>query len=167
MTIGLAIIDVQKQFLPEDVLRSILHVNDSLQIINYAAATFRQAQQPVFRVYDAGAGSRDDMNYEFIDQVSRASSDIIIHKSVGNGFNGTELKDKVTELGIELLLLCGYRSEYCVHATAMGAYDLGIPYALIRDGHLSPDRQSFEAIEKLLPTMSSHILSQVVGAFAR
>lgn len=166
MTIGLAIIDVQKAFLSEDHLGQILHGQESLHIINACSAAFRAAQQPVFRVYDHGAGHRDDMNYEFIDQVARDQGDIIIHKQAGNAFNGTAFHDHIKELKVELLLLCGYRSEYCIHATAMGARDLGLSFGVIRDAHLTPDRDAFKAVEKLLPMMSYQMVDKVVKAFA-
>lgn len=166
MTIGLAIIDVQKAFLSPDKLAGIHHAATSLHIINGCSAAFRAAGQPVFRVYDAGAGQRDDMDYEFLDQVVPAGSDIIVHKEHGNAFNSTPMLEQVKDLGIELMLLCGYRSENCVLDTAMGARDLGIPLGVIRDAHLTPDRKAFEAVEKLLPTVSHQLVAAMVGGFA-
>lgn len=167
MTIALAIIDVQKHFLPEPKLTAIAHHGLALHIINHCASVFRRAGQPVLRVYDSGAGKQDDMNYEFVDQLHLGADDLIVHKTAGNSFNGTGLQDQLAERRVELLLICGYRSESCVMATAMGAKDLGIPVALIKDGHLSPDREAFLATEKVLPVISSHIVGQVVSAYAR
>lgn len=167
MSIALAIIDVQKHFLPEHKLTAIAQHGLALHIINHCADVFRRAGQPVVRVYDSGAGKKDDMNYEFVDQLRLGADDLIIHKEAGNSFNGTGLKDELNERGVELLLLCGYRSESCILDTGMGAKDLGIPFALIKDGHLSPDREAFLATEKVLPVISSHIVGQVVSAYAR
>lgn len=166
MAIALAIIDVQKHFLPESKLNAIAHSGLAVHNINYCAEVFRRAGQPVVRVYDAGAGRKDDMNYEFIDQLSRGADDLVIHKTAGNSFSGTSLSDQLKERQVELTLICGYRSEACVLATAMGAKDLGIPFALIKDGHLSPDREAFFAVEKVLPLISTPIVGQVVTAFA-
>lgn len=166
MAIGLMIMDMQQHFLPADKLATIPRYKEALHLINLCGRLFREARQPVFRVYDGGAGRRDDMNYEFIDQIERSDGDIVVHKTAGNAFNGTELPQHVQNHKIDLMLICGYRSESCVHATAIGAQDIGLAYGLIRNGHLSPDREAFAAVERLLPLVDYPLIPSIVAAFA-
>ena len=61
--------------------------------------------------------------------------DAVVHKEQSSAFDGTELHQRLQQLGAGELVVCGLQSEFCVSNTTKSALALGYAVRLAQDGH--------------------------------
>ncbi|MBK5109670.1 MAG: cysteine hydrolase, partial [Anaerolineales bacterium] len=59
----------------------------------------------------------------------------MIHKTHGNAFQDTGLKDELDVRGIKNIVITGLVTNGCVRATCIGGHNLGYRVVLVEDGH--------------------------------
>ena len=79
--------------------------------------------------------ARDTHGWEIHPELGLQANDTVVHKVQSSGFEGTDLQDVLTALGVNTLISCGTWSEYCVTATSRDAIDLGYRVLVAADGH--------------------------------
>lgn len=67
------------------------------------------------------------------------AQDGVFVKRYPNCFRGTTLLASLQLAGIEELVICGMKTEYCVDTTCRAAADLGFRVVLIGDAHTTTD----------------------------
>jgi nicotinamidase-related amidase len=153
---ALVVVDVQRRFFRSD--RPVFKdLDTALEIINHVATAFRAGGAPVIWVQDREDTSLDDPGYALLDGLDARPADARVSKIASNAFVEDELPAVLSETGADLLVLCGYRAEGCVLATARGAADRGIPYALLRDAVISHDADAPGFVERISPIVSHEI----------
>lgn len=68
-----------------------------------------------------------------------AESDDVFVKRYPNCLRDTMLLASLQQAGIEELVICGMKTEYCVDTTCRAAADLGFQVTLISDAHSTTD----------------------------
>jgi nicotinamidase-related amidase len=117
--------------------------------INRLTAAARGANAPVFIVQhesDAnGPLARGSDGWQLPVQLVRAASDHSVYKTVGDSFQDTALDERLREMGIDHVVLCGYATEFCVNATARRAELLGFRTTIASDLHTTADKPHLAA----------------------
>lgn len=150
---ALVVIDMQARWLgaPER-----LHppLDAALEIIEHVAAAFRAAGRAVIWIQDAEAMGPGDPGFAIIDDLTVHEDDIRVSKVASNAFLEDGLPDALRACGAGFAILCGYRAEQCVLATARGAADRNVPHALLRGAIVSPDSEAAAFVERISPVLS-------------
>lgn len=84
---------------------------------------------------DEGPFEESSLHWELHDALDPRRGDILVHKRQSSAFDGTHLAQKLAELSVRHLILCGLQSEFCVSNTAKSALAQGFGVTLAQDGH--------------------------------
>lgn len=157
MRIALVVIDMQRGFLTEP---AALHprYKDATEIIQHVADRLREQGHAVVWVQDHETLATDDPRYEIVPELTPHPEDVRVAKVASNAFVEDGLPDALAASGAEFVVLCGYRAEQCVLATARGAADRGLAYALLRGAILSPDADAPGFVERIGPLASWEVV---------
>ncbi|MEM7701431.1 MAG: cysteine hydrolase family protein [Pseudomonadota bacterium] len=146
MTKALVIIDVQKgMFIAGDPHNGDRVVETLANVLDQA----RSAATPVFFVqHDGGKGSPldpDKDGFAFHEALTpRAGEDVTV-KRFCNAFQDTDLLAKLTDAGVEEIVVGGMQTEFCVDTAVRGAFERGLKVTLIADGHTTFDTPALSA----------------------
>jgi nicotinamidase-related amidase len=160
------VIDLQKRFFrPGDVLQPAL--DDAVEIINHVAEAFRAAGRLVIWVQDRENVDETDPGYALLDGLRPEKGDPRVSKIPSNAFLEPSFLGTLEGGAADFLVLCGYRAEQCVLATARGAADREIPLALLRGAVVSPDPEAVAFVERLFPLLSHEVAVALAGEPSR
>ena len=81
-----------------------------------------------------------------LDQVKPIEDELIITKTNGGAFSGTNLDFILRNMDIQSLILVGFLTDECVAATAYHASDLGYDVLLVRDATATHRNEAHEAL---------------------
>lgn len=157
MRIALVVIDMQRGFLTEP---AALHprYRGATAIIQHVADRLRELGHAVIWVQDHETLATDDPRYEIVTELEPAPGDLRVGKVASNAFVENGLPNALAQAGAEFVVLCGYRAEQCVLATARGAADRGLAYAVLRGAILSPDAEAPGFVERIGPLVSWEVV---------
>ncbi len=71
--------------------------------------------------------------------------DLRMRKTKANSFLGTDLRELLTGIGADNLIICGYSTEFCVDSTIRYASALGYTIQLVSDAHTTHDKEHLSA----------------------
>ncbi len=148
---ALVVIDLQKGIVGRQTMP-----HDSQTVITNAsmlAAAFRKNGMSVFLVHVTTSGA-DRLNpiaddqmpasgslppdwADFVPELSKADTDIVITKKQWGAFYGTELELQLRRRGINTIVLCGIATNYGVESTARFAYEYGFQQIFAEDAMAS------------------------------
>jgi len=145
---ALLVIDVQNGLFSKTT--PIYKAEDLLGNINTLSKQFSQAGKPVFFIQHSNQNLllRESENWQIHPKLNITHKDIVIHKTHGNAFEGTNLKAELDQRGIECLLVTGLVTNGCVRATCIGACELGYRVVLLEDGHSTYIRNASKVINE-------------------
>ncbi|MFS2161346.1 cysteine hydrolase family protein [Pseudomonas sp. Pseusp122] len=121
-----------------------------LATINTLARNARKAGCPVILIRHTGPeGSPIAPGSPFWQLVpgleTDASVDIFIDKMRPSCFHGTGLAERLVEAGVDEVVICGMKTQYCVDSTCRQARDLGFRAVLVADAHTCMDTPALSA----------------------
>ena len=154
MKIALLVIDVQKAYFDADSTKSL---ESAIEYINAAIELFRAKALPVICVQH-----RDDENnhipgvegFDLPESLKILPSDLHIHKTYGNSFNKTPLLDELKKMGVDTVLITGFRAEGCVLSTYRGAMDVDLTPIQLRDAIAGPIKKNNHFVESISSIIS-------------
>jgi nicotinamidase-related amidase len=132
------VIDVQQGLCEGD--GSAFDCIGTISRINTVTAKARQAGTPViFIQHESKAGylERDSNAWQLADGLEAQALDIRIYKTTPDSFLNTDLEAVLKSREVEVVVVCGMHSEFCVDTTTRRALALGFAVELISDGHTS------------------------------
>jgi nicotinamidase-related amidase len=134
---ALVVIDVQRGIFSRPT--PVFNADILLLNINSLKKQFADAGAAVFFIQHSNqkllvAGSD---NWLFHPELEISEYDIIIQKTHGNAFEGTNLKGELDAKGIRNIVITGLVTNGCVKATCIGGDELGYRVILVEDGHSS------------------------------
>jgi nicotinamidase-related amidase len=100
---------------------------------------------------------KESENWQLHPQLQVGEQDAVIHKTHGNAFKGTNLKEELEARGIENLVITGLLTNGCVKATSIGGHDLGYRVVLVEDGHSTYIKTAARLIEEWNQTLGKEI----------
>jgi len=83
---------------------------------------------------------------ESLDQVKPLPDELIINKTNGGAFSGTNLDFVLRNMDVQSLIMVGFLTDECVAATAYHASDLGYDVLLARDACATHRNEAHEAL---------------------
>jgi len=81
-----------------------------------------------------------------LDAVKPLPDELIVNKTNGGAFSGTNLDFVLRNMDIESLILVGFLTDECVAATAYHAADIGYDVLLVRDASATHRKEAHDAI---------------------
>jgi nicotinamidase-related amidase len=78
---------------------------------------------------------RDSAAWQWVPELEPLPSECRIHKSHNSAFEVTELSDRLDDLRVSHVVLCGAATNWCIRATAYGALERGYDVTLLSDAH--------------------------------
>jgi nicotinamidase-related amidase len=122
-----------------------------------AALLARARAQDATVIYlrnEGGPGEPDERGahgWEIHPAVTPVAREVVIDKTLPDGFENTTLKEELENRGIERLVIAGMQTELCVFVTSRRAAQLGYEVIVVKDGHTTFDfdeMAAFDAIDK-------------------
>ena len=159
----LLVIDVQKEFFKNPAAAQSL--NEAIEYINAAIELFRKNALPIVCIQhvdkEEGPVPGND-EFELPQNLKILSSDLHVHKTYGNSFNKTPLREKLKELDVDTIIITGYCAEYCVLSTYRGAEDLDLTPIILRGSIASDARENVAFVERISNIISYGSLKKVL-----
>jgi nicotinamidase-related amidase len=141
------VVDVQQMFFGAG--GRAFRGNEVIDGINRLTAAARTANAPVFIVQHesdpSGPLARGSDAWRLPESLVCEHGDKIIHKSVGDAFEKTPLAARLSQWGVDTVVICGYASEFCVNATARRAERDGLRTTIVFDLHTTGDKPHLAA----------------------
>jgi nicotinamidase-related amidase len=144
---ALLIIDMQKTSFTSATPR--FDSDKVIQKINELSRKFRLAGDKV--IFIQHNGTREGFcipgteEWEILPSLEKESSDLIISKTANDSFYLTTLKDELSKLGINELIITGCATDFCVDSTIKSALINDFNIIVIKDGHTTADRPNLKA----------------------
>ena len=158
---ALVVIDAQRKFRSDrpDWESARDHAVSRMNRLLYM---FRQADTPVIVVQYAGDPvclpyEGDDGDEYFPGLVIRPTDRLVVKHHM-NGFRDTELEDLLRSLDVDMILLCGTVTQYCVMSTYFAAMDRDIVPYLAHNATVSTTAEILEAAETVCKTLEEDVV---------
>lgn len=162
---ALLVIDVQKSFFNGDQ-QAAQSLERAKAYINNAIDLFRENSLPVICVqhYSPKDGLLPgNPDYDIPEDVRVMPDDFHVRKEHGNAFHQTELFQILTDLGVDTIMLTGFRAEYCVLSTYRGGQDNGFAAIMVRNSLASPSPENIRFVECISDVISVGNLKYVLS----
>ena len=134
-TTALLVIDVQKGLFSRPT--PVYQEQQLLDNINSLSDQFLKQGGAVFFIQHSNQKqlAKGTENWQFHSRLQVSEDDPVIHKTHGNAFQDTGLKDELDVRGIKNIVITGLVTNGCVRATCIGGHNLGYRVVLVEDGH--------------------------------
>ncbi|WP_019938044.1 isochorismatase family protein [Bordetella sp. FB-8] len=133
---ALVVIDLQN-----GVVAHAYRRDQVLGTVNALVQRARRARAPVVWIRhgdeDLKAGSRA---WEIAAELAPAPDEVIVEKRYRDAFEGTDLEQVFSRLGVGKLFVAGAETDMCVRSTLHGALVRGYDAILVGDAHTTIDR---------------------------
>jgi nicotinamidase-related amidase len=120
-----------------------------IQRINKLSNKFRLAGDKVIFIQHDGTKEGfckpDTVEWEILSSLDIKSEDLIISKTANDSFYKTTLKEDLTNLGINELIITGCATDFCVDSTIKSALVNDFNIIVIKDGHTTADRPNLNS----------------------
>ena len=145
---ALVVIDVQKGLFEKST--PIYSADQLLENINRLIVTARQAGVPVIFVQHSNENTlvKGSDAWQLHPKIKPLESEEVIHKTHGNAFEATNLREVLVNWEVERLVVTGLVTHGCVKATCLGAIDEGYKVVLVRNGHSNYSKDAAQLIDK-------------------
>jgi len=112
-----------------------------IERINIVTAKARAAGAPVVLIQheDDGLLAHGGAAWQLAEGLAAEPADIRLRKTATDSFHRTDLRERLQQMGVGQLVICGLQSEFCVDTTTRSAMRLGYPVTLVADGHSTID----------------------------
>ncbi|WP_147149304.1 cysteine hydrolase family protein [Reyranella soli] len=141
MTSALMIVDVQQGTFA--VSPPIHRGEEIVRRIAGLLARARAEGRPVVHVqHDGGPGDvlgKGSAGWPHHPLVAPRPGEIVVEKRHSSSFHDTDLHQRLTDAGIDRLVIAGMQTEMCVDSACRGAVALGYRVVLVADGHTTWD----------------------------
>ena len=163
-TTALLVIDVQNGLFSKPT--PIYKAQQLLENINSLRDQFIQNGAAVFFIQHSNLKLlvKESENWQLHPQLQIGEADTIIHKTHGDAFVETNLKEELDSRGIKTIVVTGLVTNGCVRATSIGGHDLGYRVVLVQDGHSTYIKTAAKLIKEWNQTLGQEIAEVVPAA---
>ena len=138
---ALIVIDVQNGVMSSSINRDSVIAN-----IKSLVDKARAEGVPVVWVQHNDTGLvRDSESWQYVPELKRESAEPLVHKSYGDSFEGTDLEERLSELGVGRLIVAGAQTDMCIRSTIHGGFARGYDVTLVGDAHTTEDLSQWGA----------------------
>lgn len=162
---ALLVIDVQNDFF-EISPETAKSLDAAIQNINNALQLFRDKNLPIICIQHID--EKDNLipgqtGFDLPDALKITNTDTTIHKTYGNSFNKTNLKQILNELDVDTVIVSGFCAEYCVLSTYRGAQDNDLTPVILRNALASIKLENIKFVESVSEIISLGALRQALS----
>ena len=121
---------------------------DIIANINEVIGKARQLYVPIIFIQHEtkeGLFINGSNGWQLVQELDKASEDLIISKYSSDAFKGTELKRQLDTMEINHLVVYGMQSEFCVDSTIRRALALNYSITVVADGHTTINNEVITA----------------------
>ncbi|MBL0387075.1 cysteine hydrolase [Tumebacillus sp. ITR2] len=111
----------------------------TLERIQSVLTKARTAQLPVLYVQDDDVAPINTPEWEIHPAVAPIDGEPSVRKKATDAFYMTDLHQKLSELGVNHLIIMGFKTEYCIDSACRRATTLGYRVTLVKDAHSTTD----------------------------
>jgi nicotinamidase-related amidase len=162
---ALLVIDVQKAYFKPGS-SDTQSLGQAIEYVNAAIDLFREKQLPVICVQQVDQEEKvvpGETGFEVAAELHVLPADLHIHKTYGNAFTKTSLKESLEKLGVDTLILTGYCAEYCVLSTYRGAQEQDLTPVILRGSLVSGIPDNIKFVESISDIISYGALKRVLS----
>lgn len=94
-----------------------------------------------------GVFGKDSPGCQIHPSLAPREGDIVLEKHKADSFCGTPLEQRLHELSVQELVVCGFVTEGCVDTTVRRASSLGFTIVLVSDAHSTTDGEVLGACQ--------------------
>lgn len=168
----LLLIDVQEAFRQDRAAGYAWGNPEAEARIAALLAGFRTAAAPVIHVHHHGLDPRDDFHPDApgaaaMDIATPLPGEPVIVKHGASAFIGTDLADRLADLGNPALVIAGGAANYCVESTARMAGNLGHDTHIAGDALINFQKTLHDGRIIAAPDVLAIVLATLDGEFAR
>jgi nicotinamidase-related amidase len=150
---ALLVIDVQNEYFNhnKDSLKS------AIEYINAAIDLFRKKNLPIVVIQHKNEDQGfvpGESGFDVPESVKLEPQDIRIVKTYSNSFTKTGLAEKLKELGVDTVIVTGYKAESCVLSTYRGALDFDFKPIMLKGSLASDNAEHIRFMEEISETIS-------------
>jgi nicotinamidase-related amidase len=99
----------------------------------------RAAGRPIFVIQHQAADLvPGEPDWRLAEPITPRDGDVLLAKSNADSFIGTDLDERLRELGVSHVIVTGLATEFCVDSTCRAALTRGYDLTLVEDGHSTP-----------------------------
>jgi len=144
MTTALLIVDLQNDYFTGGAMPLVGTEEAAVQAARLLER-FREAGRPVVHVRHLSVrpGATfflpDTPGAEIHPSLAPRDGEPVVEKNFPNSFRDTALQERLGELGVDALLICGAMSHMCIDTTARAAFDLGFRCSVAADACATRD----------------------------
>jgi nicotinamidase-related amidase len=150
---ALLVIDVQNEYYDrnQDSMKS------AIEYINEAIDLFRKKNLPIVVVQHKNEDQSfvpGISGFDVPKSVNLDPQDIRIVKTYSNSFTKTGLAEKLRALGVDTVIVTGYKAEFCVLSTYKGAIDFDFKPIILKGSIASDNAEHIRFVEEISETIS-------------
>ncbi|MEH6403140.1 MAG: cysteine hydrolase family protein [Sneathiella sp.] len=143
----LVIVDAQQEYVDGALI--LTGVDEALMEIAKLIERARKNGTPIIHiahkgqkggVFDREEGGKG----AFAALAAPKDDEVIIEKSLPNGFSGTNLSEEIEGIGRKELIICGFMTHMCVNSTARAALDHGYRTTIVSKACATRDLPNLE-----------------------
>ena len=144
MQSALILIDIQNDYFPGGAME-LAGMSQAAARARELLAAWREARRPIFHVQHLALGPGatffrpDTPGVEINESVRPLPAEALIQKHYPNAFRDTDLKEALTDAGVEEVIIGGAMSHMCIDATTRAAFDYGFTCTVIHDACATRD----------------------------
>ena len=141
------IVDVQQGML---AVSPPLHRGEEIvrRIADLLARARAEGRSVVHVQHDGGPGhvlAKGSAGWPHHPLVAPVPGEIVVEKRHSGAFHDTDLHRRLSDAGIDTLVIAGMQTEMCVDSACRGAMALGYRVVLVADGHTTWDTPAVDA----------------------
>ena len=147
---------MKKALLVLDAQVAFFHLNRPLYnaeiVLNNIRALIDRARAAgapiVYLQHYAGQGSvfeKGSSGWQIHPSIGPQPEDSVIEKHKADAFQATPLEERLAQLAVRSIVVCGFVTEGCIDTTVRRASSLGFNVELARDGHSTTDGEILAA----------------------
>jgi nicotinamidase-related amidase len=145
---ALLVVDLQKGLFERET--AIFKAQELIMNVNNLIARARKMSVPVVYIQHSNKGllKEDSDGWQLHPDLNTPTNELQVRKQHGSAFQNTNLANRLTDLGITTVVVCGLTTHGCIKATCIDAHKNDFHVVLASDGHSSFNKNAEELISK-------------------
>ena len=169
---ALILINLQKGFDEEEYWGGNRNNQDAEKKASIILTKWRTLNLPIFHIVHSSQNPNSRVHethpgFEIKDEVKPINGEPVIKKNVNSAFIGTDLKERLDKQGINMLVIIGMTTNYCVSTSTRMAGDLGFDTLLISDATAAFDTIGINGEKFSSETIHQTTLANLNNEFAQ
>jgi nicotinamidase-related amidase len=146
---ALLIVDVQQAFVDGKIIPPVYKSKDLIRKINNLITKARKKEIPIIFIKHNGPENhivaKNTYGNKIFEDLKIECSDTIIEKETPDSFYNTNLQNKLKDLKVNQIIICGIQTEVCIDTTCRSAFSKNYKIILVSDCHSTWDKEYIKA----------------------